>query len=398
MADTGDKVRFTDTTASVLLDLVRGSAALLVLSVHLRNMLLMDYPEAIHQGASRILAIPYVLTSGGHQAVVLFFVLSGYLVGGSVWRMLREKKWSWKVYLLHRFVRLWIVLIPGLLLCFFWDSIGLRTHSLLYHGIIPFYETGDISQLQTVKAFFGNLFFLHPMLVPTYGSDGPLWSLSYEFWYYILFPLGLIALRREFSWRTRGLCVAGFFLAAWFVRSAILPMFPVWLLGMALTLVPAPHLSRAVRWLASIIYVPLVFVFSRVDRWPLLAQDYIFAILTVIFLWIMLSAKDEADKSGYFTRSSRGLSRFSYTLYVVHQPVLLLAASLLIGTKRWFPDAKAIAMGFGLLLVTMLYSYGVAALTEFKTDSVRRWIERRLGMSSAKKVAVRDSEAVTNIT
>jgi peptidoglycan/LPS O-acetylase OafA/YrhL len=397
MTDTSGKVRFTDTTASVLLDLVRGSAALLVLSVHLRNMLFMDYPEAIRRGMSRIFSLPYVLTSGGHQAVVLFFVLSGYLVGGSVLRMLREKKWNWEVYLLHRFVRLWIVLLPGLVLCYFWDSIGLRTHLMLYHGIIPFYETGDISQLQTLKAFFGNLFFLHPMLVRTYGSDGPLWSLSYEFWYYILFPLGLSALRREFSWRTRGLCVVGFLLAAFFVRTAILPMFPVWLLGMALALVRTPRISVIGRWLAALIYVPLIFLFSRVDRWPLLWQDYIFSIITVIFLWIMLSAKGEADESGYFARGSRGLSRFSYTLYVVHQPVLLLAASLLIGTKRWFPDTKSIATAFGLLLITILYSYGVAGLTEFNTDTVRRWAERRLGLSSA-KMSVRDSNVLTNIT
>jgi peptidoglycan/LPS O-acetylase OafA/YrhL len=387
MADTSDKVRFTDTTASVLLDLVRGSAALLVLSVHLRNMLFIDYPEAIRRGASKFLAILYILTSGGHQAVVLFFVLSGYLVGGSVLRLLRENKWSWKVYLLHRFVRLWIVLLPGLLLCFLWDSIGLRSHSLLYHGVIPFYETGDISQLQTAEAFFGNLFFLHPMLVTIYGSDGPLWSLSYEFWYYLLFPLGLITLRREFSWRVRSSCFVGFLLAAWFVRSAILQMFPVWLLGMALTLVPSPRINAAGRWLAAIIYIPLVFVFSRVDRWPLLVQDYSFALLTVIFLWIMLSARARADNSGYFTRSSRELSRFSYTLYVVHQPILLLAASLLIGTTRWFPDTKSIAIGFGLLLVTMLYSYGMAAFTEFRTDSVRKWIERRLGISQHPKVS-----------
>jgi peptidoglycan/LPS O-acetylase OafA/YrhL len=178
-----ESIRFTDTVASVLLDLVRGLAAWLVLSVHLRNMVLIDYPDAIRRGASHLLAAMYVLTSGGHQAVVMFFVLSGYLVGGSVLRLLRQRRWRWSSYLTHRLVRLWIVLLPGLLLCWLWDSVGLRSHSLLYHGIIPYYETGDISKLQTVSAFFGNLFFMQPMLIQTYGSDGSLWSLSYEFWY-----------------------------------------------------------------------------------------------------------------------------------------------------------------------------------------------------------------------
>ncbi|AEU36876.1 acyltransferase family protein [Granulicella mallensis] len=385
MAKPGEKVRFTDTTASVLLDLVRGLAALLVLSVHLRNMLFVDYPEAIQHGASKLLVIPYVLSSGGHQAVVIFFVLSGYLVGGSVLRLLRQRQWQWRSYLLHRIVRLWIVLLPGLLLCFLLDSIGLRSHSLLYHGIIPNYETGDISQLHTIKIFFGNLFFLQPMWVPTYGSDGSLWSLSYEFWYYLLFPLGLIAIRREFSWRTRCACLIGFIASSWFVRIHILPLFPIWLLGVALTMVPAPRLGLAVRWMAAALYMPLIFVFSRKAIWSLLVQDYIFAIVSALFLWIMLSAKDEADKSGYFTRGSRGLSRFSYTLYVAHLPFLLLAASLLIGTQRWLPDVRHIAEALGLLVVALIYSYGIAAVTEYKTEVFRHWLERNLGIFSAPK-------------
>lgn len=382
---TSEKIRFSDTKASVLLDLVRGLAAFLVLSVHLRNMLFIDYPEAIHRGASRLWIVPYVLSSGGHQAVVIFFVLSGYLVGGSVLRSLRQKQWQWRSYLLHRIVRLWIVLLPGLLLCFLWDSIGLRSHRLLYRGIIPNYETGDIFKLHTVKAFFGNLFFLQPMLVPTYGSDGSLWSLSYEFWYYLLFPLGLIAFRREFSWRTRCICFASFLTAAWFVRTHILSMFPLWLLGVVLAIVPAPRAGTIARWTTAIVYVSLVFFFSRKALLPLLVQDYIFAIISAIFLWIMLSARKETDKAGYFTRGSRELSRFSYTLYVVHQPVVLLAASFLIGTQRWFPDTKHLIEGSGLLLTTLAYAYGIAIMTEYRTETVRQWIELRLGISSRKK-------------
>jgi peptidoglycan/LPS O-acetylase OafA/YrhL len=381
-----ESIRFTDTVASVLLDLVRGLAALLVLSVHLRNMLFLDYPDAIRQGAWRLLAAPYVLTSGGHQAVVIFFVLSGYLVGGSVLRLLRQKRWRWSSYLTHRLVRLWIVLLPGLLLCWLWDSIGLRSHSLLYHGIIPYYETGDISQLQTVKAFLGNWFFLQPMLTPTYGSDGSLWSLSYEFWYYLLFPLGLIALRRDFSWRTRGASLIGFALSAWFVRSKILPMFPVWLLGVSLTMVPAPRVGPSVRWIGAMVYLPLVFFFSRANFLAPLFQDYIFALFSALFLWVMFSAQDRVNKASYFSRGSRWLSSFSYTLYVVHLPLVLLAASALMGTKRWLPDAKHLAEGAAVFVVVLAYSYGVALLTEYRTETVRQWVERRLGPAAGSAV------------
>ena len=42
----------------------------------------------------------------------------------------------------------------------------------------------------------GNLFFLQTIFVPPFGSNAPLWSLSFEFWYYLLFPLCLFALSR----------------------------------------------------------------------------------------------------------------------------------------------------------------------------------------------------------
>jgi peptidoglycan/LPS O-acetylase OafA/YrhL len=150
-------------------------------------------------------------------------------------------------------------------------------------------------------------------------------------------------------------------------------------------MVPVPRLGLAVRWMAAALYMPLIFVFSRKAIWSLLVQDYIFAIVSALFLWIMLSAKDEADKSGYFTRGSRGLSRFSYTLYVAHLPFLLLAASLLIGTQRWLPDVRHIAEALGLLVVALIYSYGIAAVTEYKTEVFRHWLERNLGIFSAPK-------------
>ena len=74
-----DPVSFARTQASVGLDMVRGLAALVVLGGHWRNLLFVDFWQ-LTSGRS-IMALPYLLTSAGHQAVVVFFVLSGYLVG-----------------------------------------------------------------------------------------------------------------------------------------------------------------------------------------------------------------------------------------------------------------------------------------------------------------------------
>ena len=104
---------FARTQASVLLDLVRGLAAFLVVISHARNLLFVDYSDLpAHPLWTTVF---YTITRAGHQSVVIFFVLSGYLVGGSVLRTVERRTWSWTSYLTHRLVRLWVVLLPGLL-------------------------------------------------------------------------------------------------------------------------------------------------------------------------------------------------------------------------------------------------------------------------------------------
>lgn len=380
MAVTIEKPAFKDTTASVLLDLLRGVAALLVLLGHWRNLLFVDYPQLIAHKA--MLALPYALSSAGHQAVVIFFVLSGYLISGSVFRSLAKGQWSWKGYLTHRVVRLWVVLLPGLLLCTLWDHLGIHLNlaPALYSGQVANHITGDIRHSLSAHVFFGNLFFLQSLLVPVFGSDGPLWSLANEFWYYLLFPLGLVALRRQSAARQRIVCGVLFLGIAWFVRGGILQLFPVWLAGTVLALLPPPRLSMRSRIVTAILYSPLAFVFAKAHGLSSLLSDYLFGIATFIFLWVILSATGRAKQDSIFTRVSRSLARSSYTLYVVHVPFVLFLTAWFLGTRRWVPDAQHILAGLAILAGTLVYANLVAAATEFRTDSIRRWVEGKLGL------------------
>src|SRR5204863_1384009 len=75
-------------------------------------------PDESVSPTTRIL---YFLSGYGHTAVVVFFVLSGFLVGGTVIRSDRNGRWSWRGYVLQRGTRLYVVLIPALLLTLCWD-------------------------------------------------------------------------------------------------------------------------------------------------------------------------------------------------------------------------------------------------------------------------------------
>jgi peptidoglycan/LPS O-acetylase OafA/YrhL len=102
---------------------------------------------------------------------------------------------------------------------------------------------------------------------------------------------------------------------------------------------------------------------------------------TAALIWTLLSAGDMASETALGPRVCRGLARFSYTLYVVHFPLLLLLAGTVVASGRWQPTGSHIAIGLGILALTIAYAYLIAALTEFHTGLVRAWVERRLGLA-----------------
>ena len=110
--------------ASDHLDLMRGGAAILVMLGHLRNLFLVS-PEEVVSHAGVLVKFVYLISGFSHFAVMIFFALSGFLVGGSVIRGRMEGKWSWSAYFATRLTRLWIVLIPALLLGAIWDHSGI---------------------------------------------------------------------------------------------------------------------------------------------------------------------------------------------------------------------------------------------------------------------------------
>jgi peptidoglycan/LPS O-acetylase OafA/YrhL len=375
---------FSATQASVLLDLVRGLAALLVVLQHSRNLFFVDYSDLPAHRA--LFTLPYLLASLAHESVIVFFVLSGYLISGSVFRMFQAHAWSWRTYLLHRCVRLWIVLLPGLALAALCDWIGLHLHRptavALYAGNSGDHLVPAVAQTFHLSTWLGNLFFLQQTFVPVFGSDGPLWSLANEFWYYLLFPLGLLALRRHTALAARILCIVLFAAIAFTLNKAILLLFPVWLCGTLLARLPAPRLSLPWRIAAAVVYAPLVIFFAKFfsDKpqfWHV-ASDEIFGLVTLGFLYVLLSARAPANERSFSTRVFRTLARFSYTLYVVHLPFLILIAALVLPATRWTPDPAHIALWASIVALALAYAWTLASFTEFRTDKLRKAIERRL--------------------
>jgi peptidoglycan/LPS O-acetylase OafA/YrhL len=381
---TQSRPNFAQTRASVHLDTLRGIAALLVCFGHWRYMFFADYPQ-LQIPHPRLWFLPYAICTLGHQSVVLFFVLSGYLVGGSVWRAVQTGRWRWSSYLLQRGVRLYIVLVPALLLCAALDHIALSRGLMpaLYHGDVPNHVSFNILPNISWNIFLGNLFFLQTTVVPVFGSDSPLWSLANEFWYYLLFPCMMLAIMPLKRMRVRVLMALLFGAVFWFIGRGFLAGYVIWLLGAGLAMLPAPSVSRAVRWIAATIYALSFVVLGRImNNLPGINPDLLLGVSTAIFLWLLLGSRAVAARN-FSEKLSRTAASFSYTLYTVHFPVLTFVVALLGLETRWQPDPRHLAAGIGIVCGVIALCYVVASFTEFHTITVRKAIERRfLGVAS----------------
>jgi peptidoglycan/LPS O-acetylase OafA/YrhL len=389
MTGSEDQVPFARTQASVTLDAIRGIAALLVTLEHLRYRLFFEFTKAdLHKAVLRAL---FIISGCGHPSVIVFFVLSGFLVGGSLLRAHGNDTWSWKRYLTHRFVRLWIVLIPALFIGLLWD---MSTVHVAKGWINPPFVEHRVAQTAAylgISGFMGNVFFLQDTLVPVFGSNGPLWSLNNEFWYYIMFPLGFFALFPRYKSATRITFAIAFVLLLSVLGRELALRFPTWLFGALLFYLPRPHCGGFARRLTLILYIFGFLGLVKVSfRLPLTA-DYLLAAATSAMIWVILSARSAANPRSLRTHSSRLLARFSYTLYLVHVPIFTFAGVFLVRDQPWRPTFPHLAWACAIWLATILFAWLIASLTEFRTDRVRDSIEAW----SRRQVALRDRGMVS---
>ena len=320
-----------------------------------------------------------MLTGFGHQAVVVFFVLSGYFVGGSVIDAVSRQRWSWSGYASRRLTRLWLVLIPSLLLTLFWDRLGAslssgRGYNGEFSSIIFSGPTAAAPLNSRLETFLGNVAFLQTITCPVLGTNGPLWSLANEFWYYVLFPFVYLFLHPKTSVARRiTFGVAGVAVTL-FLPGAMLNGFGIWLLGCAVH--GAMRSQGSKRFLCSHLFFGLScigFLASlAMARAKWTAADFCIASSFAGTLPFLISRR---PSQGWYTRVSASLSEMSYTLYVVHFPLLGFLFFTFRLPARSQPAPAAYLAFFGVLAIVVAYAAIVWWLFEKRTDIVRKKIE-----------------------
>lgn len=330
--------------------------------------------------ASPLTELAYLATSFGHGAVLIFFVLSGYFVGGSVIKSARSGRFDPTRYAVSRLVRLWIVMLPALVLTAVADRVG-RAIAADYY----FYDRHS-----NATDYIGTALFLQGSIVGLPGTNDALWSLAFEAFYYAMFPLIIIGLRTGGPIRRVMMLavVVGIFILA---SPLIWLLFPVWLMGAAVAYWEAP-VTAAVRSLTAtrlavgrVLAIVLVGVGLLLDRATEVRYDgatagsYVLGLFTSLLIALLLV--DVEPRVAIGRRILRCLSRYahsSYSLYAIHMPLLALIVAIVnpvsSRSQLWVPGVIT-WLGVASVVAILVACGGLfAAATESHTDRVRRGV------------------------
>ena len=369
------------TNFSSLLNFFRWFSALLVILSHTRHLIFVDYQNIIDKNI--FIKAFYFITGFGHEAVIIFFIISGFLVGG-----LTLEKWltkiQYKIYLVDRFSRIYIVLIPAIFIGGGLDWLGSNyvNGSEIYTNSAR-YQTSSLGSVISTnlnfETLFGNALNLQNIFFPIFGSNGPLWSLANEWWYYIIFAtlLDKKPLNKLFSASiavTIILCLP----------FKITYMMLIWLLGVLILQFNKFKLPTLPTFISLIIFI-IVLVISRLSHNPdnLTSPESDLIAFTrdmgfgFAFSLLLISCN---SRGFYFPFSyiHKLLADFSYSIYLFHFPIFIFLMALshdfLAINFMQQPNSNCALLFLGIILVIYILSYLISLITERHTKKLRNFI------------------------
>ena len=333
---------------SIYLDLCRFVAALVVVFAHL-----IHFDIATGEW---IKWLPY----NGRDAVILFFLLSGYVIAFTT----EKKKSDLREYIISRATRIYSVVIPVIALTVSLDLIGLQFNPENYTGLYQ-YEKLYI-YIPFHLSFLGEIWTLseQPFTVPPY------WSLGYEVWYYVLFAALFF-----YSGIKR---VIIFTVLLAFVGYKLWLLFPLWLAGV--WLYKNHGRWKLAPWLANCVFVGsflgyVLFKQLGVDHyllalgkhiWPFeslplgSAQKYLSDYAVCCFVLLHLYAAKYVNLT-WITRFKKPivmLASYTFTLYLIHAPIMkTIEHNMVLKTDSIYTSIV-------ILLLVAIATWGLGLLTE----------------------------------
>ena len=359
---------------SMYLDLARWIAAGAVVIGHLRSYMFVEY--GLVTDRNMFIRLFYFLTGFGHEAVMIFFVLSGFLVGGKVLHRVKKGQFDVRLYAINRVSRLYVVLIGALVIGYILDNIGLNylNNTGIYNGTYQIELNSPVFSAQAnlgLYTLLSNILMFQTILTPPLGTNQPLWSLSNEFWYYVLFPIIVIMLIGSSGLKKKGLLAVLLLVLVLFLPFQMLLYFSMWVMGALVSLLERPIVKY---FFVSIGSFGFSLLMARVGVLPAFASDMLVA--SAFALTINTLIADRHEIRPVVATFNAKMSGFSYSLYSIHYPVMVFILSWIsVNVSDVFvrqPSLKLFVSYCGLVLVLYL------AWRDSRMPPVS-WLLRRFG-------------------
>lgn len=344
------------------LDSLRGLLAVYVLAGHTRWLLWAGHAEwtsSQHPAWQNIIALSSALLRYGHEAVMGFFVLSGFFIhlraaqdfakGGQPLLNLPH-------YARRRLHRLVPTYALAMVLTLAFDLVGRHNWPALYSA-----TSGD----DLLNSSFARMGYSATSVVPAlcllpsclgqhFGSNAPLWSLGYEVVYYAVYPLWL-GLRLQFGRFAYlllpvSILAGSSLLTGW--PALVLAHYSIWLTGAALA-----ECLTAIRRVSTMVPIAMIITAATalgLHHLPVSRSLIPSLILAVVYGGALVGAfalLSERWSSSLALRALQYFGKRSYTLYIVHFPLLALLSAWVFHEDGSRPLSGWLALGgFGLVL------------------------------------------------
>lgn len=319
------------------LDGLRAIAALLVVNAH--------FSGVIAWGLGNRKPLLFADNSGS-MGVQIFFALSGFLFAEKIFNNKMEEPAKFLMGRIKRIFPLYFVAVTASILLMLVFSFSRPDILKMFHACLDFYLSGIFfTQAEKIGEFF-------PVQVL-----GTIWTLRYEWAFYLFVPFLAFSITSKRAMAASILAVLLYLVATTSVTATNI-YWAFFLPGIfaAAVLRKSPILGAWQRYLVFVMIPVLSFL---ILFGPTGYTLFRLIEITILFLMIVLS-----EPRILFNKTLRFLGEISYSIYLVHFPMLFVAGQLLAHIYK-----SAFFSGWFQAVVEFLFA-GTAILLSYGTYSV----------------------------
>ncbi|EMI41666.1 acyltransferase family protein [Rhodopirellula sp. SWK7] len=318
------------------LDALRGLLAIYVAIGHARWMLWCgwnNWRQTNHATIPDLAAMASGIFRFGHEAVLIFFALSGFFIHLRASYSLAKPlhyHLDIRAFYIRRAHRILPVYYASIAFTFLLDTTGVAWLPRLYEG-----NTGDtlLDGLFNMQRYSAGTYLRALLLIPAsngipLGSNGPLWSIGYEIIYYAAYPIWLAV--RKLSWKAAYIstpaliaCITTFIPLPTYIDS-VASHYVIWIGGAATAELLARNRLRLPYQLCAALTLLTTVAYAQSS--PRVSTMLLATLVSALTISTFLAAPPSLPKHRVW-KILEWIGFRSYSIYVFHMPVLVLMSA-----------------------------------------------------------------------